>query len=164
MLEGAAPDGTGSEQVVRGSLLLGYTSGGTVYTIVDDGSGNLTGDGTGVVDYPSRSVLVRPTYMPDPGAQFAIDYELDAVVTDIIAPTAPDGGGFINFSLSQQPAAGTLAVEWAVASLVSTTSGASDSTTAASKSTGVTYTTRAVPEGQERASVSGQDINWPRQS
>ena len=162
VLEGAAGDGSGTEQVVRGSLLLGYTSGGTVYTIIDDGAGKLQGDGTGVIDYPSRSVLVRPTHMPDPGVQFAIDYELDAVVTDIVTPTAPDGGGFITFALSQVPAAGTLAVQWAVASLVSTTSGATDSVTAANKGAGVTYTTRAVPEGQEPAATSGLGVTWPR--
>ncbi|QXL84091.1 hypothetical protein [Comamonas sp. NLF-1-9] len=163
MLEGAAEDGSGDEQVVRSSLSLAYTSGGTVYTITDDGSGNLVGDGAGVIDYPSRSVIVRPTYMPDAGAQFDIDYELDAVVTDIITPSAPDGGGFISFALSQQPAAGTLAVQWAVASLVSTTSGASDSTTAASKSAGVTYTIKSVPEYYEPAATSGMgSVNWPR--
>ena len=164
MLEGAASDGSGDEQVVRSSLSLAYTSGGTVYTITDDGSGNLVGDGAGVIDYPSRSVLVRPSHMPDAGVQFDIDYELDAVVTDILSPTAPDGGGFITFSLTQQPAAGTLAVQWAVASLVSTTSGASDSTTAANKSAGVTYTIQSVPEYYEPAAVSSGSVNWPRQA
>lgn len=162
MLEGAAADGSGAEQVVRSSLSLAYTSGGTVYTITDDGAGKLVGDGTGVIDYPSRSVIVRPTYMPDAGAQFNLTYELDPVVTDIITPTAPDGGGFVTFALSQQPAAGTLAVQWAVASLVSTTSGASDSTTAASKSANVTYTIKTVPEYYEPAATSGGSVNWPR--
>lgn len=168
VLEGAAADGSGDEQVVRGSFELGYTSGGIVYTITDDGNGGLTGDGGGVIDYPSRSVLVRPAHMPDPGVQFAIDYELDAVVTDILSPSAPDGGGFITFSLSQQPAAGTLAVQWAVASLVSTTSGATDTTTAASKNANVTYTIKSVPEYYEPAATSGmvvpggKAVNWPR--
>lgn len=164
MLEGAAEDGSGAEQVVRASLSLAYTSGGTVYTITDDGAGNLTGAGSGSIDYASRSVLVRPTYMPDAGAQFAIDYELDAVVTDIVTPTTPDGGGFVTFSLSQQPAAGTLAVQWAVASLVSSTSGATDNSTAASKSAGVTYTIKSVPEYYEPAAgvVPAGSVNWPR--
>lgn len=161
-LEGAAADGSGDEQVVPGSFTLGYTSAGVVHTITDDGSGSLTGAGTGVIDYPSRSVLVQPMHMPDPGVQFAIDYELDAVVTDILSPSAPDGGGFITFSLSQQPAAGTLAVQWAVASMVSTTSGASDSTTAASKTADVTYTIKTVPEYYEPASTAGSTVNWPR--
>lgn len=164
VLEGAAADGSGSEQVVRGSLSLGYTSGGTVYTITDDGAGGLTGAGTGVIDYPSRSVLVRPTYMPDAGVQFAIDYSLDAVVTDILTPGAPDGGGFIALTLSQQPAAGTLSIQWAVASQVSTTSGGSDNTTAASKSAGVTYTIKSVPEYYEPAATAGLGISWPHQA
>ena len=83
---------------------------------------------------------------------------------ETLAPTAPDAGGFITFALSQQPAAGTLAVQWAVASMVSTTSGATDTTTAASKSADVTYTIKSVPEYYEPNATSGMGVNWPRSS
>lgn len=113
------------DAIVPGSLVLTYPSAGTIRTVTDNGSGKLTGAGTGVVDYPSRSVLLRPSVMPDAGAQISVACELDAVVTDLINLTAvtPDAGGFVTFGLTQQPAAGTLQVQWATARATSNTSG-----------------------------------------
>lgn len=121
IIEGAMPD----DAVVPGSLSISYTSAGTLRTVTDNGTGKLTGAGTGVIDYPSRSVLLRPSYMPDAGAQLQVSCKLDAVVTEIIkaADAAPDAGGFITLSLSQQPAAGSLQVQWATARATSNTSG-----------------------------------------
>ncbi len=162
MLEGAAADGTGTQQVVPSSLSIDYTSGGTVYTITDDGDGNLTGAGSGVIDYYSRSVLLRPQHMPDPGAEFDIDYDLDPRVTEILTPGAPDPGGYITLTLADVPAAGTLQIQWAVARSVSNTSGGTLDTVRASKNATVTYTTRSVPEYYEPSAAGG--INWPRSS
>ncbi len=113
------------DAIVPGSLVLTYPSAGTIRTVTDNGSGKLTGAGTGVVDYPSRSVLLRPSVMPDAGAQISVACELDAVVTDLINLTAvtPDAGGFVTFGLTQQPAAGTLQVQWATARTTSKTNG-----------------------------------------
>lgn len=145
-LDGTEPDGTGTECVVPGSLAIGYTSGGTLKSVGDDGAGNLTGDATGAIDYPSRSVLMRPSAMPDAGATLSIDYDLDATVTETLSPGAPDGSGYISGVLADTPAAGTLQLQWAVARDVSNTSGGSLTTTTASKDANVTYTIRTVPE------------------
>ena len=164
MLEGAAADGTGAERVVPGSLSLGYTSGGTLRTITDNGSGRLQGAGSGVIDYPSRSVLVRPQYMPDAGGQLDINYQLDSTVTELLTPGAPDAGGYIAITLAQQPAAGTLQLQWAVARSVGNTSGGTLTTTRASKTADVTYSIRRVPEYYEPAATRGAGVNWPRSS
>ncbi len=164
MLEGAAADGTGTERVVPGSLSLGYTSGGTLRTITDNGSGQLQGAGSGVIDYPSRSVLVRPQYMPDAGGQLDIDYQLDSIVTELLTPPPPDAGGYIAIVFTQQPAAGTLQLQWAVARSVSNTSGGTLTTTRASKTADVTYSIRKVPEYYEPSATSGAGVNWPRSS
>ena len=127
----------GDEQVLAGSFSLGYTSGGTVYTVTDS-NGVLTGaGGTGRIDYPSRSVYFRPSRMPDPGAQFAIDYQLLAVQVELFTAPAPDAGGFITLNLAQQPAAGSLRVSWATARAVSNTSGGSQSMTSTKSDTTV---------------------------
>ncbi len=112
------------DAVAPGSLVITYTSAGQVRTVTDS-AGKLQGDGTGVIDYPSRTVLLRPTFMPDPGAQLQVVCSLEAVVTDVVpaGPPAPDPGGFVTFSLSQQPAAGTLQVQWITARETSNTSG-----------------------------------------
>ena len=75
--------------------------------------------------------------MPDPGAQFAIDYQLLAVQVELFTAPAPDAGGFITLNLAQQPAAGSLSVSWATARAVSKTSGGSQSMTSTKSDTTV---------------------------
>lgn len=155
---------TDSDQVVPGSLQITYPSGGQVRTVTDDGTGQLGGAGTGIVDYPSRSVLLRPTFMPDAGADLQIACDLDAVVTEIFPPgplLVPDGGGYIQLTLAQTPAAGTVSVQWAVARTVSNTAGATLTTTTASKTTNVAYVIRTVPEYYEPQATGGGGVNWP---
>ncbi|PMZ18094.1 hypothetical protein, partial [Pseudomonas sp. FW306-02-F08-AA] len=76
--------------------------------------------------------------------------------------------GYITLSLAQQPAAGTLQIEWATARTTTNTSGGSVTNTNAIKNTGVTYTTRSVPEYREPESTSGSTgsdfVNWPQVS
>lgn len=152
------------DRIVPGTLIIGYTSGGNVYTVVDNNTGKLSGDGTGVVDYASRSVLLRPAHMPDAGAQLQIDCELEALVTEIIAsPGSPDSAGIIHFQTAQVPAAGTFQLTYCVARAVSSSSGAQLTTTTASKTTDITYTSRSVPEYYEPAAGTGAPyVNWPR--
>ena len=140
-----------NDRVVPGSVIIGYTSAGTVRTVVDNGSGKLTGDGTGVIDYPSRSVLLRPKFMPDAGGQLQIDCETETLVTEIIPAGSPDAAGFITIGLAQQPAAGTLQIQWVTAREVSSTSGGQLTTTESAKDSTVTYTSRSVPEYYEPA-------------
>lgn len=151
------------DRAVPGTLSVTYPSGGLPRTVTDNGAGALTGLGTGVVDYPSRSVLLRPALMPDAGAELQIACQVDAVVTENLVPIAPmDAGGFVALSLAQQPAAGTLALSWTTARTTSNTAGAKLTTTTATKSTDVTYTIRSVPEYYEPPSSGGGNVNWPR--
>lgn len=129
VLEGNNP----TDRVVPGSLSINYTSAGTVRTVTDNGTGQLAGAATGIIDYASRSVLLRPQYMPDAGAQLAVDCQVETLVTEALAAPTPDATGFITLPLAQQPAAGTLQVQWATARAVSNTSGAQVSTTSAIK-------------------------------
>lgn len=119
--EAGASDG---KSIVPGSLSIDYESAGSAKSITDDGAGKLQGDATGTVDYPSRTVLMRPTSMPDAAGEFAIACDFDTLQTDIISsPGTPDAGGFITFSTTSVPAAGTLQITWGVARAVSNTSG-----------------------------------------
>lgn len=113
----------GDGSVAPGSLSIGYTSGGTVRTVTSNADGTLAGAGTGRIDHPSRTVYLRPSFMPDAGAQLACDYELVATVTEIIPAPTPDSGGFIALNLANTPVAGTVSVEWVTAQEVTSTSG-----------------------------------------
>ena len=123
-------------RVVPGSLSIGYTSGGQLHTVTDNGAGQLAGAATGTIDYFYRTVLLHPQYMPDPGAQLQVDCQLDALVTEITpaGSSAPDAAGFVALTLARQPAAGTLAIQWATAREVSATSGAQLTVEATAKS------------------------------
>lgn len=118
-------DGDANDQgmVEPGSLSIGYTSGGTIYTAPASSSGVFSGDGSGRVDHPSRCVFFRPAHMPDAGSQLLCTYQLSSQQTEIIPAPTPDAGGYITLSLAQQPAAGTVQVQWATAQEVSHTSG-----------------------------------------
>jgi len=153
-----------SDQIVPSALTITYPSGGTIRTVTDNGTGRLQGAGTGVVDYPSRSVLLRPAFMLDAGGELQIECSVDAVVTELITPPAPDAAGIISFALAQQPAARTLSLQWATVRAVSNTSGGTLTTTTAAKTTDVTYSIRSVPEYYEPPSVSGGGIAvlWPQ--
>lgn len=160
-------------RVVPGSLSIGYTSAGTVRTVTDNGTGKLTGAATGTIDYFSRIVVLRPAYMPDAGAQLQVDCQLDTLVTEIIPASsqAPDPAGFVALTLAQQPAAGTLAIQWATAREVSNTSGGQHTvaSTAKSADVGVSTTVTAVVQppwyqpGTGVLSPGDQaNVNWPR--
>ena len=163
---------TDDDAIVPSTLTIRYPSAGVIRTVTDNGSGKLTGAGTGVVDYPSRSVLMDPAFMPDAGAQFEIDCQVDALITEIIAqPGAPDAAGFVLFQTAQAGALGSHQVTWVTARQVSNTSGGQLTTISASKNVEVTYTTRAVPEYYEPAEGTGVSssggsgttfVNWPR--
>jgi len=142
MIEGDSED----DRIVPGSLSIGYTSAGVVRTVTDNGVGQLTGAATGVVDYPSRTVLLRPNFMPDAGANLAIDCQLEALQTEILAAPAPDAAGFITLNLAQQPVAGTVQVQWATARQVSNTSGGTLTATTATKLAASTLAMRYVPQ------------------
>ena len=136
------------DQVKPGSVTIKYPSGGQIYTVTVDALGNLQGEATGKLDHPSRTVLMRPKRMPDPGAQFDIDYELIDVVTEYVTP-AVDAAGYATITTQQQPAAGTVQLAWATVRTATSTSGATLTTTNAAKNTNVTYTLKSVPEFYE---------------
>lgn len=152
------------EGVVPGSPGFTWYSAGVLRTATTNAAGVISGDASGLIDYPSGTVLLRTVYLPDAGGEISTAYDTDQVVTEILAPGAPDAGGFVALALQQQPAANTLQIEWATARAVSNTSGASLTTTNATKTVDVTYTIRTVPEYREPPSTNGVYVNWPRSS
>lgn len=134
---------------VPGSYTFTWYSGGVLRTATDNGTGGITGHATGTVDYPSNTVVLRPAFMPDAGADINVDYTLDTQVTEVLTPGSPDAGGYIPFALSQQPQAGSLALSWVTVRNVSNTSGANVAETNAIKAGDVQYTVVTVPESYE---------------
>jgi hypothetical protein len=162
---GAQEEGASAgKSIVPGTLAITYESAGVVKTVTDDGAGQLQGDASGCVDYPSRTVLLRPAAMPDPQGELAVACDFDTLVTQTFAAAgaAPDAGGFVALAFAEQPAAGTLQVSWAVARAVSQTSGGQIDTTTSTKTAAASYTIRSVPAYYEPDATAGLSVNWPR--
>lgn len=172
-IDAASEAASPNTRVVPGSLTITYTSAGLVRTVTDNGAGVLSGAAEGRIDYYSRAVMLRPAFMPDPGVQFQVDCQLEALVTEIIpsGTAAPDSAGFVALTLAQQPAAGTLTLQWATAREVSNTSGGQHTAASTAKSAdgGVSTTVTAVVQpswytpGTGVLSTSVQEYtSWPR--
>lgn len=146
---------TDDEQVIPSSFTLKYTSGNVVRTVTDDGNGTLTGDGSGMLDYPSRYWTLYPKYMPDSGSQFQIDCDLDNVVVEIFPAPSVDAAGFVVLSLAQQPTAKSLQLTWATARAVSNSNGGQYDATTAVKDVTRTYVTCYRPEGAGQPASPG---------
>lgn len=110
------------EGIDASSVLIEWTSGGSPKSATDNGSGLLSGDATGSVDYNTGLVVLKPTNMPDPATQFHTTYDKLTKVTDSIVPTI-GGGGYADMTLSQVPVPGTVVVKWITVRSATTTSG-----------------------------------------
>lgn len=60
--------------IVPGTLSLSWVVGGVTKTATDDGSGSITGDGSGRVMYGDGEFRLVPDLMPDSGDVLTIDY------------------------------------------------------------------------------------------
>ena len=125
---------TGTARIVPGTLTLQWEAGGAVKTATDNGSGALTGDATGTVDYFSRSIFFRPNVLPDSGAEVFATCKTVEAREELLGIGGVDAGGFAMFDLAERPAAGSVMVEWATVNSVSRSSGGSVSTSRTLKS------------------------------
>lgn len=122
--------------IVAGTAVFQWTSGGVLCTASAAANGTISGDATGRMDHPTGQVYMRLAKMIDAGGEIRCEFQRADLVTDILTATT-DAGGFAVLNLSQVPAAGTLAVQWATAQTTSTTSGGSLTSTASDKDTTV---------------------------
>ncbi|WOI47691.1 hypothetical protein [Acidovorax sp. BLS4] len=150
-----------------GSVTVHWTSGGVVRTATDNGTGKFTGDAVGEIDYPSSSIFFRPSFMIDPGGQYAVTSDAGAVVEEVLAAPVLDAAGQATIVLAQQPVAGSLAIEWITAQEVSTTSGTTLTETGAAKTVGQTRTVMGyVPQSifnmyADNAAGGGANVTKP---
>ncbi len=100
VIEYTVPEGA----ILPNSLTLTWTSDSIVQTATDDGSGNITGDGTGEVSYSTGRFYIKPNVsdaLPDPTSNLIVDYDHTAVISETFTPT--ETSGFIDFTLTQTP-------------------------------------------------------------
>jgi hypothetical protein len=82
----------GAKHIAPGALVMTWNDG-TPRTVTDDGAGNLTGYGTGTVDYAKGVIRLSPTTLPAPGT--TINVTVDSSVLQTASVSIASGVGDI---------------------------------------------------------------------
>ena len=90
---GVSSTAAGSKAIEPGSLSITWTVGGTPYTVVDNGSGVLTGHGTGTVDYAKGMFRLSPQPLPPVGTTVNVTTDASSKLTATIS-IASGAGNF----------------------------------------------------------------------
>lgn len=110
--------------IVPGTLVISWESSTVAKSVTDNGTGQLTGDGEGEINYSAGLVRVRPEAMLDAGGVFEIEYDWIAVEEELHSGLSPDGAGAVSFTLTHQPVAGSVQLMWMTTRTVAESSGA----------------------------------------
>lgn len=122
--------------VTPGSLSVTWLSAGVLRTATANTAGTFSGDAAGEVSYTQGIVRIRPAHMLDPGGSFQLDYTFSDVREELITGLSTDAAGQVSFTLADQPAPGTLELQWMVSRVESVSSGASSSGSTTEKTEG----------------------------
>lgn len=100
--------------VVPGSVAITWEyPSGVIKTAIDDGTGSITGDGTGSICYATGLFWLQPTLIPESGTTPQITYDYGTLVTETYNVPLP-GDGHLELTAAQQITPRTLSVEWVV--------------------------------------------------
>ena len=122
--------------ITPGSLSVTWLSAGVLRTATANTAGTFSGDAAGEVSYTQGIVRIRPAHMLDPGGSFQLDYTFSDVREELITGLSTDPAGQVSFTLADQPAPGTLELQWMVSRVESVSSGASSSGSTTEKTEG----------------------------
>ena len=120
-----------------GTITVTWQSGGATRTVTDNGTGDLTGDGTGSVNYATGQISLQPSYMIDAGGEFNTQYTYIPQVTERFASVAPDAGGFATLTLGEVPAPRSISVQWTTVRNCTTSAGSTEAVTQSTTTSGV---------------------------
>ena len=91
----------------------GVVTGTTLKTVIDDGAGQLTGDGIGRIVYATGQLWFLPTVLPDPGSTPVITYQKVTVTEEVFLAPAADGNGMITIDIAGAPVEpGSVEIAW----------------------------------------------------
>jgi hypothetical protein len=73
--------------VKESTATITFTVAGVTKTVSDNGTGGLTGYGTGTIDYPSGLIQLRPTALPDPASGISVAYHTNPQTVQNLTPS-----------------------------------------------------------------------------
>lgn len=92
------------------SVTATYMSGGISRTVTDNGTGGLTGAGSGYVDYIGGKVFIVPSLLPDAGTNIELNYTNGSVESETFPAAAAN---VTSFSLATAVKPGTVSLKYA---------------------------------------------------
>jgi len=111
------------------TVSIAWQSGGVTKSVTDNGTGSLTGDGFGEINYATGEVFLRPAHMIDAGGEFSSTYTYTNQETRHFTGLSPDAGGFVSIDLGEPVAARSVTVRWVTVRNVSSSSGSTEAVT-----------------------------------
>jgi hypothetical protein len=102
--------------VMRNSVVITWPNGsGGTYTASDDGSGLISGDATGAIEYSKGTLYIIPNVLPPGGAEMDVDYNTGVGVEVTFNDPAIDGNGRITVPLPDTDILpGSVTLTWGV--------------------------------------------------
>ena len=97
--------------IVPGTVTVTWTVGGAGKTATDNGSGAITGDATGTIDYVTGRVTLTPALLPEESTAPAISWQEKNVVSETPSP-GDGGGGLVTLQAANAIEPGTLVITW----------------------------------------------------
>lgn len=85
------------------SVTITWVVASVTKTVTDNGSGVLSGDGTGSIDYGSGTITLRPTVLPSTTTGFSVAFQTNPATVQNLNPTR--SGSTISITLSNAPIA-----------------------------------------------------------
>lgn len=92
-----------SEGIKRSSLGVSWKQGGATKTATDNGSGLITGDCTGFVNYVTGDVELRMSVTPDSGTLVTYTFERGEVNQEVKTSVSKDSAGMATFTIQGAP-------------------------------------------------------------
>lgn len=120
-----------------GTVTITWQSGGSTRTVTDNGTGGLSGHGTGSINYATGQISLTPSYMIDAGGEFSTQYTYSPQVTERFDSVAPDAGGFATLTLGEVPAPRSISVQWTTVRNCTTSAGSTEAVTQSTTTSGV---------------------------
>ena len=129
-----------------------WMSAGRQRQATSDAAGNLSGDATGKFLPAVGRLFIQPAVWPDAGAAFEVTMQQRATASKSFASVTVDAGGFAQLTLDEEPAPGSVLVEWFTAQKASASSGSNLSGTSSVR----THAGQQMPDGGFLYSHSNQ--------
>lgn len=103
---------TEHKSIEPGSVSITWEVDDIEHIVTDDGSGALSGDGTGRVNYALGLLYLVPDALPEPGATPQLIYDSGGLIVEDFHPSV-DGNGFVEVTLTDKPIEpGSVVIEW----------------------------------------------------